>query len=410
MTSRTVAIAFAALALTLGVGFAGKNLCTTHAWDGYQYRTLCYNDILSLYSARSLADEPIPYIHGNGELDDELDANGNQIEVGDLEYPAGTGLLISAAALQVDDGVAFFRVTSVFLAMLGIAAFAALARTVAEPRRLLFFALGSPLALYAFHNWDLLAVTLMCGGLMLFARGRDTAAGALIGLGAAAKLFPGIVLPAMIIARYRRDGRVDLRMPLASAAAFVVVNLPFLLINPAGWLMPWKFQSTRFPNFETHWYMLYRHLGRMFGDFWFGTYPRLTGVVSTLLFAGAAIVLLRAELRRTAVRPYATAFGLMLLFLLTGKVYSPQFALWLLPFFALVRMPVRAFIAFAVTDLGAWAAVAWFLSRPDHDPRMIVLEIAVFVRYAVLAWLLLLTRTAEENVAPIPVEAASRSR
>jgi hypothetical protein len=113
---------------------------------------------------------------------------------------------------------------------------------------------------------------------------------------------------------------------------------------------------------------------------------------------------LTAASPRARARPYALAFGAMLIFLLTAKVYSPQFALWLLPFFALVRIPWYGFAAFIVTDAAVWFSIsAWFLSQPlvsagDPDLRFLLLEIAVWTRYAALLFLLWLSRRADENV------------
>ena len=44
-------------------------------------------------------------------------------------------------------------------------------------------------------------------------------------------------------------------------------------------------------------------------------------------------------------------------FLLTNKVYSPQYGLWLLPWFALVFPDLRIFLAFEATE------VAVFITR-----------------------------------------------
>lgn len=399
--SRTVGLAFATTAIVLSFGFGLKNQCTGHVWDGFQYRSSCYNDIFGLYTFRGLHEEPIPYIHGSGELDDDVDENGNRTERGDLEYPVGTGLLIAAVALATSNGVTFFHLTSLILAMCAGASMGALAWLAADKRRLFYLALAPTLALYAFHNWDLFAVAAMVGALALFARGSDRWAGAAMGFGAASKVFPGILLPVFVIARYRQTRKIPWAMVGISAAVFIAMNLPFALINAKGWFMPWDFQSTRFPNFETHWYMLYRHFGLdgTASSFWWTIFPKGTSLASLGLFAISGAWLLRAETRRETFRPYTAAFGLMLLFLLTGKVYSPQFNLWLLPFFVLVRMQLRTFIVFSITDAAVWIAVSYFFLNGNDPSRMDLLEVTVWVRYVALAWILWKSRSAEDNVA-----------
>jgi hypothetical protein len=186
--------------------------------------------------------------------------------------------------------------------------------------------------------------------------------------------------------------------------SFIAVNVPFAIINRTGWWAPWKFQSTRFPNFETGWYNIYRHLATHFGNFWAKTYPGLTSYASAALFLIGITWLLWAESKRAHFRPYATSFGILLIWLLTAKVYSPQYALWVLPFFALVEIPWSGFVAFSVTDLAVWAAVsAFFLSFPPTGRGNIgtmawILEAMVYARYAALLLLLWMTRRARENV------------
>jgi len=397
----TVSAALAATTLALLGGLLLKDRCTTHQWDGYQYRTSCYNDVFALYFFRGLQDRVFPYIHGDGVMDTGGD--------GDLEYPVVTGYFVGAIAQVVHGGQEFFRANAAGLAAAGLAAAGLLAALARDRRRVFFFALAPAVVLYAFHNWDLLAVAAMVGGLYAFRARADRTAGALLGLGAAAKLFPGLILPALALARWRQRGRPPVGMIAWAAGIFAAANLPVLLWNPTGWAFAWKFQSTRFPNFETSWYFLYRHLSGLFGgSFWSDTYPRATSVLSGLLFAAGALLLLRAEAKREHQRPYAAAFGLLVIFLLTAKVYSPQYSLWILPFFVLLRMPWYAFAAFAVTDAAVWFAIsAYFLAAPPlsaGDPalRLTLTEAAVWVRYAVLAWLLWLSRRAEENVEDLP--------
>lgn len=410
-------VALAASGVALIVGYNLKDLCTRHQWDGYQYRTLCYNDVFALYTFRGLDVRPFPYIHGDGIFDNEHRADGSQVEQGDLEYPALTGVLIGVVAEVTHNGVMFFRVTSVVLVVFALLSVALLWRLARARWRLLFFALAPALVLYAFHNWDLFAVFLMCAGLVAFHRRADGFAGMWLGLGAAAKVFPGLIVPALLLARRRETGKVPGRMIGTAVVSFVAVNLPFAIIDRAGWWAPWKFQSNRFPNFETSWYNIYRHLASHFGNFWANTYPGLTSYASAALFLAGITWLLWAESRRAQFRPYATSFGILLIWLLTAKVYSPQYALWLLPFFVLVEIPWPGFVAFTITDVAVWVTVSWFflsyppVGRGNLSQMAWILEATVYARYAVLLVLIWMTRRAQDNVLepspPAPTPPAS---
>ena len=407
-------LALAVSGVVLLIGYNVKDLCTRHVWDGYQYRTLCYNDVFALYSFRGLDVQPFPYIHGDGIFDNEHRPDGSTIEAGDLEYPVLTGVFIGAVAEFTHNGVQFFRATSIALALMALMSVVLLWNVVRDKRRLFYFAAAPALALYAFHNWDLLAVLFMCIGLWAFARRSDTQAGIWLGLGAAAKVFPGLIIPALVIAR-KKEGERWGRMIVAAAASFIGVNLPFAIINRTGWWAPWHFQSTRFPNFETSWFNIYRHLAPHFpGSFWATTYPGLTSYASAALFVAGISLLLWRESKRGVFRPYTASFGILIIWLLTAKVYSPQYALWLIPLFVLVEIPLSGFVAFTVSDFAVWVTVsALFLSFPldqggiglGNEARMTtLLEVMVWARYAVLIWLLWLSRRAGENVPEQPSE------
>src|SRR5206468_3165119 len=70
--------------------------------------------------------------------------------------------------------------------------------------RALYFALAPTLLIYAFVNWDLLAVALATAGTLAYLRDRDAASGALLGLGAAAKFYPGLLVIPFVLGRVRQ--------------------------------------------------------------------------------------------------------------------------------------------------------------------------------------------------------------
>lgn len=389
-------------AFALAGGYVLKNQCTTHQWDGFQYRHSCYNDIYALYFFRDLNKGTFPYISSTEE--------SRRLER-DVEYPVGTGLYMGAVAKTTSTAASYFNASALGLAVAGLVAVGVITLMAGDGRRVLYFALAPAVVLYAFHNWDLLAVMLTSLGLYAFWRGRDGPAGAALGAGAAAKLYPAFILPALLLAR-RREGKPLGPMIAGFALTSILFNVPVFLANRQGWWYPWKFQSKRFTNFETVWYMIYRHARNLAdAEFWFKTYPVILNFGTGVLFLAGVILLLRAESKRDRFRPYAVSFGLLLVWLLTAKVFSPQYALWLLPFFVLLRIPWYGFAAFAVTDAAVWWAISGYflvLARaqeagvPAPEFRLTMLEIAVFARYAVLLWLLWMSRRAEERVAPAP--------
>src|SRR5207237_9215966 len=118
------------------------------------------------------------------------------------EYPVLTMYTMRAAAWPANGYESFFYWNAVFLSIAaGITAFA-LYRLAG--RRAMYFALAPTLLIYGFVNWDLIAVALATGATLLFLRRRDGWAGALLGLGTAAKLFPVLFLVPFAADRLRR--------------------------------------------------------------------------------------------------------------------------------------------------------------------------------------------------------------
>jgi hypothetical protein len=82
-------------------------------------------------------------------------------------------------------------------------------------------------------------------------------------------------------------------------------------------------------------------------------------------------------------------FPIVVLFLLTNKVYSPQYGLWLLPLFALAFPDLRGFVAFSIADIAVFVTRFWWfgeLSGLRTWPEQWVFELAVLVRASVLVW------------------------
>ncbi|HJS25640.1 MAG TPA: hypothetical protein VJ913_00755, partial [Actinomycetota bacterium] len=85
------------------------------------------------------------------------------------------------------------------------------------------------------------------------------------------------------------------------------------------------------------------------------TNTRAINIVSAWLFVILVGVVWRMKAKREPGFPrWTLGFPILVLFLLTGKLYSPQFSLWLLPWFALALPNLRLFIAFELTDVAVY--------------------------------------------------------
>src|SRR5690625_866244 len=107
-----------------------------------------------------------------------------------------------------------------------------------------------------FINWDMWAVALLVGAMWAFAQHRYDWAGALIGLGAAVKLFPIFLLGAIAVLAIRTGRYAPLLITAAGAAtAWLAVNLPMMLLNPQGWGVFYDFSGDRAPGWSSIWHV-----------------------------------------------------------------------------------------------------------------------------------------------------------
>jgi uncharacterized membrane protein len=117
----------------------------------------------------------------------------------------------------------------------------------------------------------------------------------------------------------------------------------------------------------------------------------LNAVVAVLLLALAAWV---AWLVLTApVRPRVAqvAFLLVAGFLLLNKVYSPQYALWLLPLAVLARPRWRSLLVWQVSEVLVWVlTMLYYLGTQNRGVEVEWFFTAVLVRDAVLVALVVL--------------------
>ena len=367
----TLGLVLVCLAGTLLVGAAHKLWCAGADWgDGRQYRVGCYTDIIPLFGTEQLSDGRLPYLDRCAPAPTNCD-----------EYPVLTMYLMRAAGwLSGDRPRPFFWANALLLAV--AAAVTAVSLYLLDPRRALWFALAPSLALEAFVNWDLLAVGFAAAATFAFVRRRDGWAGALIGLGAAAKLYPALLLVPFAADRLRArqpDGAI--RLWWSAAAAWLIVDLPFMIGGPHGWWEFFRFNGARPVDWDSLWTIACRLSACV------STTVANVGSVVGLLVA-IALVWSAKRRREPDFRRWQLAYPLVIAFILSGKVYSPQFSLWLLPWFALVEVDLRRFVAFEVADLAVFfTRLSFFAGYTGYGglPRW-VFEAAVLLRAAVLIW------------------------
>ena len=197
----------------------------------------------------------------------------------------------------------------------------------------------------------------------------------LLGLGFAFKLYPGaFVAPLMLyVLTASRPGRRDwwgaIGVGLAATATVVLVNLPFALAGYDGWRASFTFQELRKVDLTTNsiWFWGFRPDSEPTNE----AFQRWVSWLSPTLVIASFVVALAVgwwRWRRSGSYPWIAVSAAMLCgFLLLHKVHSPQYTLWLVPFFVLLAVPWRWVLAYMVVDICMDVGVfRWFYAMKLH--------------------------------------------
>jgi uncharacterized membrane protein len=378
----TLPAALAVTVVTFGLGYWQKYACQAAGWP-YRVELIfgerCYSDAPFLLRNRGMADGIFPYASNAGEHP--------------LEYPVLSGLVMDASArlarLLSSDGEAALARTYFNLTVLVLLGFALLtvwatARTTGDPRDGLLVAAAPTLALAGTINWDLVAVAATALALLAWERGRRAIGagtpggwawlvGVFIGLGTAAKLYPVLLLgPILLLSVRERQWRRAAEVFAGAAGTWLVVNLPVMIAYPQGWALFYRFNQERPAEFGSAWHAL-ELLGHPVDP--------LNPVATGLLLVACAGVAALALWARPQPSLAALAFLVVAAFLVTNKVYSPQYVLWLLPLAVLAGLRLPELVVWQAVEVVYWFTIWGFLDhREITDERYAA---AVFLRIGV---------------------------
>ena len=362
----------AAVAAAL-LGYADKLACSSGgAWNSFtgQFRAACYTDIYPLYYTEGLASGKVPY-------------TGHPVE-----YPVLTGGMMQVASWLVRSvadpfarGKDFYDVTVVLLSLCLIVGVLATAYTAGarglrerggpwlkDPglKAALMVALSPALILAAFVNWDLLAMALTAVGLAFWSARRPAAAGALLGLGVAAKFYPLLIFGALLLLCLRAGRMRSFFAAFGSGlAAWLVVNVPVALAAPAGWGRFYSFSRSRGADWGSIWYAFENNKVPVLGNSSLGQ----LNLMSSALFAVAcvAIVVLVFIAPRRPRLPQV-CFLLLAAFLMLNKVWSPQYVIWLVPLAVLARPRLWPYLLWQAAEVAYFFGIWGYFTHMYAPP------------------------------------------
>ncbi|WP_052021202.1 glycosyltransferase family 87 protein [Actinokineospora spheciospongiae] len=374
-------LAFGAKAPCLGTYVDGAGVAQLDWREGSQYKRFCYSDTVPLYSYNHLAEGALPYATR------WVDLGSGKPKARYMEYPVLTGLFmylnahltlvwLDAVGAEVPV-IAYFDITAVLLALAWLAAvWASLRLTARRPWDALLIAASPLVVVHAFTNFDTLAVAAAVLALLAWARRRPVLAGVLLGIGGALKLFPLLLLGALLIPCLRAGRMSEFwTTTAATVTTWVAVNAPIALLpeTKAGWGEFFRLNTTRDMDPDSIYYVL-RTLTPWPGfdtpPFPPGEGPEVLNTVSLLLFLAVCLVIAYVGLS-APVRPRVAQLGFLIIaaFLLTNKVWSPQYSLWLVPLAVLALPRWKPLLAWMLVDAAVWfPRMLYFMGGPDGLP------------------------------------------
>ena len=291
----------------------------------------------------------------------------------DVEYPPGALTVFVLPTFLGDD----FR--TAFEWLMALCGGGMVVATAISARRLglglgtLAFVALAPLAIGSviLTRFDLWPAMLTSFAIAALVHDRLRVGHVVLGAAVAVKLFPGVLLPLAVAYAWRRRGR---REALVCVGLFAVVvaaaYLPFVAVAPVEVASSVDRQLSRPLQIESLGSAVLLALHDLFGldleirsshgsqnlD---GTLPTVVGLLLSLVQVLVVVALwVRFALRERAPTPRdLVAYGAAVLsaFVALGKVFSPQFLIWLVPVVPLVkRFAATALLGVAIVLTQLW--------------------------------------------------------
>ncbi len=313
------------------LSFAKFDHCRNTNWaapDSYVHA--CYSDIPILFSARSLDTHQWAYKGGTNAV----------------EYPVVMGAVMWATSwIGVSRNHAeknYFDFNAILIALLFI--FSVLVVWKIRPEYAYLSALSPGVIAALYINWDLWGIVTMLLAIYFFDRKRLTLSSCLLALSIATKFFPVfLLLPIAIILWRKEEVQKAFKYLFTTFIVWLAINLPVILTTPKGWWHFYKLNLDRGSDWGSLWYALnllglhIRYLNYL--------------TIATLLVVLVGMLVFLLEVDRPP-KLAEVSFILLAATLCIGKVYSPQYVLWLVPLAVIALRTKGQLFAFWVWQAG----------------------------------------------------------
>ena len=281
-----------------------------------------------------------------------------------------------------------------------------------------FALIGYTLAMVAIgsimvQRFDMIPAVMTLGALFAFSRGNYKLAWGVLAIGTMTKLIPGLLAPLFLIYQWKHGWWRSLIPGLVIfAGVILVIALPFIAYSSHGFIASFTVQGRRPLQLESIYSSILLLLGSLGlisavpvqGQISFDLVSSAAGPLAkySILFVGLGLLLVYGLFYRSLrgmkreeinSRPEMLAqlfnysFAALVVFMVTNKVFSPQYMVWLYPLFPLVSGRFRSAIWVVFLTV---ACLTWYI-YPIHyydlvDTQQVPVD-ALFARNTLLAFL-----------------------
>lgn len=269
------------------------------------------------------------------------------------EYPAGIQMIyrlifkLKPPHWKYEDYIIWIAIfLAIFAVIITNILYEIVQRSHKDKRKIWMFWILTPSFLfYGLLNLDFLSIFAMMLGYYFFIEEEYELCAGMIALGATFKVFPVFLLPLLF---FECPTKKRIRLVLVFVGCWLLYNIPYMIADWNAWRYPYYWQVTenfaKSPQDGTYFWIVYyilsstqtwveKHISHA-GFLWnvhsaLAPYKHHIGKISLLLYGVLYYWFLR---RRWDLDLPRRCVGIILLFLLTDRIYSPQYNLYLLPF------------------------------------------------------------------------------
>lgn len=375
----TAAILSMLAAVPMAFGVLLRIPCLRTSWRGEgQFWNACYSDLPNAFRDAGLGSGLGAYLQG-----------GPGAPV--TGQPPVTGLLLTAVASVVPSAdrlgtrVAwFFALWAVLLTVLVLVLTWLVASSARNPWAAAHVALAPVVALVGFVSADLVGVVLAGAGMWAWGRRRPAAAGVLLGLAIAARSYPVLILVAIgLLATRSGQVRAFARTAAYALLVFGGVLGGLWLLNPDAARSAYSGWASAGAGYGSPWL-----LPQLAGHALPGGAVSALAVVGWVVALGAGIVLALSSSRRPTVAEVSLVMvGIVLV---TGKSFTVQSSLWLVPLVAWCAVQWRDHLLWAGAEalnfVAVWLNIA-AIKTPDRGMPNAWYAFFSMLRVVAVLWL-----------------------